>query len=151
MGITGGKDATRLAGRQCLGVYPLPLAEAKRIQKFFRYPEEPCSALDPCIGEGGAFAEITRKSKAVCYGIELDARRAACARSTADEVTHANCFDVQCPVECFSLIYLSIRSDRVATSDPATGQETPQGLERVTARCAELKFRKRAATECKPP
>jgi hypothetical protein len=39
----------RLAGRERLGFYPLPIAEAKRIRKFLRFPEQPCSALDPCI------------------------------------------------------------------------------------------------------
>lgn len=97
----------RLAGRQKLGFYPLPIPEAERIRKFLRFPEQPCSALDPCIGEGGAFMEITREAKMIRYGIELDAQRAVLARSSADEVIHGNCFDVQCPVESFSLIYLN--------------------------------------------
>ena len=97
----------RPAGRQRLGFYPLPIPEAKRIRNFLSFPEQACSTLDPCVGEGAAFAEITEDAKALRYGIELDAQRATLARSSADEVIHGNCFDVQCPVESFSLIYLN--------------------------------------------
>jgi hypothetical protein len=97
----------RPAGRQRLGFYPLPIPEAKRIRNFLSFPEQTCSTLDPCVGEGAAFAEITQDAKVLRYGIELDAQRATLARSSADEVIHGNCFDVQCPVESFSLIYLN--------------------------------------------
>ena len=97
----------RLAGRERLGFYPLPAAEAQRMRKFLRFSEKSCSALDPCIGEGGAFAEITRDAKTIRYGVELDAERAARARFLAEQVIHGNCFDVQCAVESFSLMYLN--------------------------------------------
>jgi 16S rRNA G966 N2-methylase RsmD len=97
----------RLAGRERLGFYPLPIPEAKRIRNFLSFPDQTCSTLDPCIGEGAAFAEITQDAKVLRYGIELDAHRATLARSSADEVIHGNCFDVQCLVESFSLIYLN--------------------------------------------
>lgn len=97
----------RLAGRQRLGFYPLPVSEARRIHKFLLFPDSPCPILDPCIGEGLALAEITRGATALRYGIELDAQRAVAARSLADEVIHGSCFDVQCPVESFSLLYLN--------------------------------------------
>ena len=97
----------RLAGRERLGFYPLPIAEAKRIRRFLQFPDQQCSALDPCTGEGAAFAEITSDKKVLRYGIELDAGRAEQARAKRSEVIHGNCFDVQCPVESFSLIYLN--------------------------------------------
>lgn len=97
----------RLAGRQRLGFYPLPIPEARRIRNFLRFPEQVSSTLDPCIGEGVAFAEITQDANTLRYGIDLDAERATLARSLADEVLHGNCFDVQCSVESFSLIYLN--------------------------------------------
>ena len=97
----------RLAGRERLGFYPLPIAEARRIRTFLQFPDQVCSALDPCIGEGVAFVEVTRDAKTRRYGIELEAQRAALARSLADEVIQGNCFAVQCPVESFSLIYLN--------------------------------------------
>jgi hypothetical protein len=115
----------RLAGRERLGFYPLPIAEAKRIRTFLQFPEQVCSALDPCIGEGVAFAEVTRDAKTRRYGIELDAQRAALARSSADEVIHGNCFDVQCPVESFSLIYLN------PPYDFEIGEEKSQRMERL--------------------
>ena len=115
----------RLAGRERLGFYPLPIAEAKRIRAFLQFPEQVCSALDPCIGEGVAFAELTRDAKTRRYGIELEAQRAALARSSADEVIHGNCFDVQCPVESFSLIYLN------PPYDFEIGEEKSQRMERL--------------------
>jgi len=97
----------RLAGRTRLGFYPLPLAEAERIRRFLRFPDQQCSALDPCIGDGVAFGEITSDKKVSRYGVELDTGRAEQARSKGIEVIHGNSFDVQCPVESFSLVYLN--------------------------------------------
>ena len=97
----------RLAGRERLGFYPLPIPEAKRIRRFLRFPDQPCPALDPCTGDGAAFAEIASERKVLRYGVELDAGRAEQARTKGTEVIHGNCFDVQCPVESFSLIYLN--------------------------------------------
>lgn len=97
----------RLAGRERLGFYPLPIREAERIRKFLRFPDQLCSALDPCVGDGAAFAEIASDKKVLRYGVELDAGRAEQSRTKEIEVIHGNCFDVQCPVESFSLIYLN--------------------------------------------
>ena len=115
----------RLAGRERLGFYPLPIAEAKRIRTFLQFPEQRCSALDPCIGEGAAFVEVTRDATAIRYGVELDAQRATIATSLADEVIHGNCFDVQCPVESFSLIYLN------PPYDFEVSEERSQRMERL--------------------
>ena len=97
----------RLAGRECLGFYPLPVREAERIRRFLAFSEKQCSALDPCLGDGAAFAQIASDKKVLCYGVELDAGRAEQARTKRIDVIHGNCFDVQCPVESFSLIYLN--------------------------------------------
>ncbi len=97
----------RVAGRERLGFYPLPIPEAERIRRFLRFPDQKCPALDPCIGDGAAFAEIASERKVLRYGVELDAGRAEQARANGSEVIHGNCFDVQCPVESFSLIYLN--------------------------------------------
>ena len=97
----------RLAGRQRLGFYPLPIPEAERIRRFLTFPDKQCCALDPCVGDGAAFAEITSDKRVLVYGVELDADRAQQARTKGIEVIHGNCFDVQCPVESFSLIYLN--------------------------------------------
>jgi len=115
----------RLAGRQRLGFYPLPLAEANRIRGFLRFSEKSCAALDPCIGEGAAFAKITEGAQVHRYGIELDANRAEQARSAATEVIHGNCFDVQCPVESFSLVYLN------PPYDFEVGEEKSERMERL--------------------
>ena len=115
----------RLAGRERLGFYPLPIAEAKRIRKYLRFPDCVSSALDPCAGEGAAFAELTMDADVLRYGVELDAERAASARSRTNEVIQGNCFDVQCPVESFSLIYLNPPYDFELSGDQ------PQRMERL--------------------
>ena len=97
----------RLAGRERLGFYPLPIPEAERIRRFLAFPDKQCCALDPCVGDGAAFAEITSNKRVLRYGVELDAGRAEQARTKGIEVVHGNCFDVQCPVESFSLAYLN--------------------------------------------
>lgn len=97
----------RLAGRERLGFYPLPVAEATRIRAFLSFPNGLCTALDPCIGDGVAFQAVTSDAQVRRYGIELDAYRAEQARAAVDELIHGNCFDVQCPVESFSLLYLN--------------------------------------------
>jgi hypothetical protein len=117
--------AVRLAGRERLGFYPLPLPEAERIRKCLAFSDEQCCALDPCVGDGAAFAEITSDKQILRYGIELDANRAEQGRNRGIEVIQGNCFDVQCPVESFSLIYLN------PPYDFEIGEERSQRMERL--------------------
>jgi hypothetical protein len=72
-----------------------------------------------------ALAKITPDQQVLRYGIELDAYRAEQARSAATEVIHGNCFDVQCPVESFSLIYLN------PPYDFELGEQKSQRMERL--------------------
>jgi SAM-dependent methyltransferase len=97
----------RLEGKVKLGFYPLPVTEAVRIRRLLRYPENSCAAIDPCIGDGVAFAEITSEASVLRYGIELDAYRAEQARARTHEVIHGSAFDVHCAVESVSLLYLN--------------------------------------------
>lgn len=93
-------------GRQKLGYFPLPEAEAQRIKNLLCFPGEAgASVLDPCAGTGAAFAAITAGANVLRYGIELDAFRAERARQALDHVIQGNCFDVHCPVESFSLLF----------------------------------------------
>jgi SAM-dependent methyltransferase len=96
-----------LEGKVKLGYFPLPLVEAERIRRFLRFPATGCATLDPCIGDGQAFATIASDDKAVRYGIELDAYRADQARATVHELIYGSAFDVHCPVESMSLLYLN--------------------------------------------
>ena len=95
----------RLAATLKLGYYPLPLTEAERLRKFLVYPAQAFAALDPCIGEGTALVKLTEQTEGYRYGIELDTYRATQARGVTNETIHGSCFDTQCPVESFSLIY----------------------------------------------
>ncbi len=103
----------RLAGRERLGFYPLPTSEAERIRRCLRFPDQQCSALDPCIGDGAAFAVITSDKKVLRQGVELDAGRAEQARAKGNDVIHGNCFDVQSPVEC-GILVLVVPAKRIA-------------------------------------
>jgi hypothetical protein len=42
-------------GKTKLGFFPLPLAEAERLRNYLAFSDE-FSALDPCVGDGVAFA-----------------------------------------------------------------------------------------------
>jgi SAM-dependent methyltransferase len=114
----------RIAARTKLGFYPLPLPEAERIRRFLTFSEQ-CCALDPCVGDGVAFAEIASGEKVLRYGVELDAGRAEQGRTKGIDVIHGNCFDVQCPVESFSLVYLN------PPYDFEIGEEKSQRMERL--------------------
>lgn len=97
----------RPAGRMRLGFFPLPGTEAKRVHNFLQFPSNSCPALDPCIGDGVAFSEIASGEKIIRYGIELEANRAEAARTLVNDVIQGSCFDVQCPVDSLSCIYLN--------------------------------------------
>jgi len=97
----------RFEGKSRLGFYPLPLSEAQRIRKFLLFPDEPSSALDPCIGDGVAFEAITSGAKVLHHGVELDAFRAEQASQRMPNIVQGNTLEVQCPVECFGLLYLN--------------------------------------------
>ncbi len=96
----------RFQGKSRLGFYPLPLCEAERIRRFLLFPGS-SSAIDPCVGDGVAFEAITSDAEVLRYGIELDAFRAEQAGQRIPNITQGNTLEVQCPVECFGLLYLN--------------------------------------------
>lgn len=102
--------------REKLGYFPLSPREAERIRRFLVFGEN-ASALDPCAGTGAALACITSEAKPVRYGIELDAFRAEEAGKIIDHVIQGNCFDVHCPVDSFSLLYLNPPYDHEISED----------------------------------
>ena len=93
-------------GQTKLGFFPLPVAEAERLQNWLAYPEQ-FSALDPCVGDGVAFAQLLRGARGHVYGIEIDAYRAEQARALDIETLQADVMDVRCPAESLSLLYLN--------------------------------------------
>ena len=96
---------SRLNAKVRCNYYPLPLREAERIRNLLRFPAEPFSALDPCVGDGAAFAAITGDSSARRYGIELDAYRAEQAGPSLTKIVQGNCLETHCAVESFSLCF----------------------------------------------
>jgi len=110
--------------RQKLGYFPLSPREAERIRRFLVFGGR-VSALDPCAGTGAALNSITSGAEAVRCGIELDAFRAEEAGKTLDHVIQGNCFDVQCPVESFSLLLLN------PPYDPAVSEGRNARMERL--------------------
>ena len=114
----------RFQGKSRLGFYPLPLSEAQRIRGFLLFPDQPSSALDPCIGDGVAFEVITDGAEVLRYGIELDAYRAEQARQRIHNVVQGNALEVQCPVDCFGLLYLNPPYDWAL--GPADSRRTEQ-------------------------
>ncbi len=97
----------RFIGKSRLGFYPLPSSEAFQIRRHLLYPQLPASALDPCVGDGRAFEAITSGAEVLRYGIELDAYRAEQAGQRIPNIVQGDTLEVQCPVECFGLLYLN--------------------------------------------
>ena len=93
-------------GQTKLGFFPLPIAEAKRLKNWLTFPEQ-FSALDPCVGDGVAFAQLLRDVTCNRYGIEVDANRAEQARALGIETLQANTMDVRCQSDAASLLYLN--------------------------------------------
>jgi len=111
-------------GQTKLGFFPLPIPEAKRLKNWLTFPE-PFSALDPCVGDGVAFAHLLQDVEAHRYGIEIDAYRAQQARALGIETLQANTMDVRCHPEAVSLLYLNPPYDWEA------GESNNQRLEAV--------------------
>jgi hypothetical protein len=111
-------------GQTKLGFFPLPVAEAKRLKNWLTF-SEPFSALDPCVGDGVAFAHLLREVACNRHGIEVDANRAQQAKALGIETLQANTMDVRCPAEAVSLLYLNPPYDWEA------GESNNQRLEAV--------------------
>jgi tRNA1(Val) A37 N6-methylase TrmN6 len=98
----------RLTARLKLGYYPLPEGQAPMLRARLAFPQQKTSALDPCCGKGTAILDLTDSSQTDVYGVELDANRAAIAKSTAIKtIIQGNIFDVRARVERLSLLYLN--------------------------------------------
>lgn len=96
----------RAHGQAKLGFYPFPRAETDRLKNWLYFSEQ-FSALDPCVGDGIAFAHLLRDAPVRCYGIEIDAFRAEQARALGMETLQASAMDVRCQAETVSLLYLN--------------------------------------------
>jgi hypothetical protein len=96
----------RNAARLKMGYYPLPEREAVRLRALLNFTG-PASIVDPCVGQGTALEIITQGADVRRYGIELDAERAAVARSKGIEIIQGNAFDAVAKPESFSLLYLN--------------------------------------------
>jgi SAM-dependent methyltransferase len=93
------------------------LAEAERLRNYLAFSDE-FSSLDPCVGDGVAFAHLLDGTPARRYGIEIDAYRVEQARNLGIETLQANVMDVRCPAETVSLLYLNPPYDwEVASSN----------------------------------
>ena len=96
----------RPQGQTKLGFFPLPVAEAKRLKNWIALPDR-FSAVDPCVGDGVAFATLIGDTPAHRYGIEIDSNRSEQSRALGIETFHANAMDVRCQAESISLLYLN--------------------------------------------
>ena len=96
----------RNAARLKMGYYPLPESEAVRLRALLSFAGQ-ASVVDPCVGQGTALEIITQGADVRCYGVELDAERAAIAQSKGIETIQGNAFDAVAKPESFSLLYLN--------------------------------------------
>lgn len=96
----------RVQGKTKLGFFPLPHREARRLQEYLRYSAQ-FSAVDPCVGDGVAFCRLLEGAPARRYAIEIEAHRAAQARTFGIEVLQADIMEVRANADSFSLLYLN--------------------------------------------
>jgi hypothetical protein len=114
----------RPQGKIKLGFFPLPVPEADRLRNCLVAGSD-FSSLDPCVGDGVAFAHLVDGMRARRYGIEIDAYRTEQAKALGIETLQASTFDVRSPAESFSLLYLN------PPYDLETGATNNQRLEQV--------------------
>jgi hypothetical protein len=74
-------------GQTKLGFFPLPVAEAKRLKTWLAFPER-FSALDPCVGDGVAFAHLLREVTAHRYKHPCKGRFRRCSGPQKLPVIH---------------------------------------------------------------
>jgi Uncharacterised methyltransferase family (DUF6094) len=104
---------------------PYSARRSPRLKSWLCCRASAYSAIDPCIGDGVAFSEITEGTSARRYGVELDAYRAEQAATAVDELIHGDCLEVHCPVESFGLLFLN------PPYDWAIGDTRSERMERV--------------------
>jgi 16S rRNA G966 N2-methylase RsmD len=97
----------RIAAQTKLGFYPTPLAVVELLRKIIAFPNEETHVLDPCCGAGEALEALTRGTKALTHGIELDADRAAEAKKRLRHVIHAGYEDVEVSPGSMGLLFLN--------------------------------------------
>lgn len=97
----------RSSARAKLGYYPLPASEGARLRKLLIFPPEGASALDPCVGTGAAFHQLTEGANVHRMGVELDADRSRQANDSEIETIYGNLFGAHAKAESFSFLYLN--------------------------------------------
>jgi uncharacterized methyltransferase DUF6094 len=83
-------------GKIKLGFFPLPVSEAERLRSCLKFSAK-FSALDPCVGDGGAFAHLVKGNEAYRYGVEIDANRAEQAMNLGIDTLQADSMDCALP------------------------------------------------------
>ena len=119
------RSPLRFVGKNTTGLLPAAIVRSPADSQIPPVPwYSPSSAIDPCVGDGVAFEVITNGAEVFRYGIELDAYRAEQARQRIPNIVQGNTLEVQCPVECFGLLYLNPPYDW--TLGPADSRRTEQ-------------------------
>ena len=112
----------RIAGKLKCGFYPLPLSEAETIKAVWSFPWAGSQLWTLALGTEWPLRGSLRARSRAATASNLDAYRAEQARSLADSVIQGSCFDVHCPVDTVSLLYLNPPYD--FESDEGSSQRT---------------------------
>ena len=113
----------RIAGRMKMGYYPTPARVVDYIRRCLSFPPAPFAALDPCCGEGLALEQVTRGTKAVTYGVELDRHRAGEAESRIQNVLKCGIEETRIGHQSCSILFLNPPYDE-ATLEEDAGTKT---------------------------
>src|SRR5258708_10747650 len=105
-----GRLPVRPHGQTKLGFFPLPIAEAKRLKNWLAFPER-FSAIDPCVGDGVAFAHLLHDRTARRYGIEIDANSSQQANALGIETLQTDAMHVRFQPATVSLLYITPPDD----------------------------------------
>lgn len=97
----------RLAAQCKMGYYPTPLAVVEILRKIVTFPAEGTHVLDPCCGEGLALEALTKGTKALTHGIELDGERGNEAKKRLRHAVGAGYEEVEISPGSMGLLFLN--------------------------------------------
>ena len=106
----------RLMNRVRMGYQPTDPAHVDLLRRAVTFPTEPVNLLDPCCGEGEAFARFADGANAVTYGIEIDELRGEMAQRCLNRVGFGSFFFSRVSSGAFQGLflnppYLSVRTE----------------------------------------
>jgi len=111
------RQTMRIHGRIKMGHYPTPPRVVELIRRYFYFPSEEFSCLDPCCGEGDALVSLIAGTDAITYGVELDHQRAEESKARLHHVLRCGIEETRIQHRACSLLLLNPPYDELTLEE----------------------------------